>query len=110
LLSASRKSATHDQRVPPCKEFTEQGREDVQNPDYKKEISGLQLCAVKQISHRRPVPFLREAIGCLADLASMAIDARVSAPVSRMAWTTGSRPDANSSATSINAALPTLPA
>jgi hypothetical protein len=34
----------------------------------------------------------------------------VSAPVARIAWITGRRPDANSSATSINAALPTLPA
>jgi hypothetical protein len=28
-----------------------------QIPDYKNESSGLQLCAVKQVSHGRPVPF-----------------------------------------------------
>src|SRR5712691_2301397 len=43
-------------------------------------------------------------------LSSMVIDASVSAPEARMAWTTGVKLDANSSATSINAALPMLPA
>jgi hypothetical protein len=41
---------------------------------------------------------------------SIAIEASVSAPLARIAWITGRRPDANSSATSVNAALPMLPA
>jgi hypothetical protein len=43
-------------------------------------------------------------------LSSMAIDASVSAPVARIAWTTGVRLNANSSAASINTALPISPA
>jgi hypothetical protein len=41
---------------------------------------------------------------------SIAIEASESAPLARIAWIAGSRPEANSSATSISAALPMLPA
>jgi hypothetical protein len=43
-------------------------------------------------------------------VSSIAVDVSVIAPVARIAWTTGRRPEGNSSAASINTALPISPA